>query len=242
MDYPEDKGFKWHQTFDMQPMCAAEKYNISMETGLLVKNRHILWEIPWDHVNHDQGMKCHIFQSLFRHHGFIPTYCLDCWKVVVKPRTLQELYILRDIQRSMAELDPECYCKCGIEQRGYVPGIYGGYFYNRSRQQGEERYEQLKKTMSFPIILKRYCTEFEIKLGDSGSYNQPKIAREKEALFLKMLDPSLLTNPAQPAEFKEHVYHQWQLYGWKFGTPEDRRQIELDWNDGEPLHRMPRTY
>jgi len=247
MDYPEDKTFKWHETFDFQAQLENDNYHINLGSGLVSRKDSILWDTPWDHVNQDTEKFCVSYVFLFNARKFIPSYCMNCWKVVVKPRTLRELFQLRNMQRGMTEVDPFVYCKCGVETRFYTPGLYGGYFYTRSYEEGMERYNQVRTLVNLeispdvPVILKRYCTEFEKELGDSANYKRPTNADAIEDFFWQMMEPKT-DNKKQPAIFKEHVYHSWIIFGWSLGTPEDRRQIELDWNNGNPLYLIPRTY
>lgn len=179
---------------------------------------------------------------------FVPSMCRNCWKVVVKPRKHSELIKLRNLQREMAEADPKCYCKCGTEHRSYVSGLYGGFFYTDSKEDGLDRLDQVRCLVScisdaIPVILKRYCTEFEMEIGDSALTEEklPEDADEIEKFYMAHLDDTP-RNPQQPRLIKLEVYQGWIDYGWKFGSPEDRKEIEETYLDGKPLFKPPRTY
>ena len=87
---------------------------------------------PWCHTRPEPRLKCSLDHSvLFNEYGIISTRCLNCWKVVVTPRTFSELLTLEKIQIQM-----DCPSKCGIEVRDYVPKFYGGYFYNVGPEAG----------------------------------------------------------------------------------------------------------
>ena len=247
-EYPKDKSASWLKHCDLQPMFQAEGYIVDPETyNVRPMVRQISWDTQWDYVNADPKRCCNYLQMLAKHKKFVPSFCENCWKVVVKPRTLRELYQLRNLQREMVARDKNCWCKCGIEERFWVPGLYGGYFYTDSFEQGAERYAQVRTNVDrvispdVPVILKRYCTEFEIELGDSAAYKRPEFADKVEEVFYSMIgNPP--KNRRQPMRYKQHVYFKWQCFGWKWGTPEDRREIEQDWNNGDSYYPIPRTY
>lgn len=74
---------------------------------------------------------------LHKEDRFIPQGCQNCHKVVVKPRTYKELLDLRKLQ---VELDYPS--KCGIEERSFSKGLYGGYFYCGGIEDGRSRFRR----------------------------------------------------------------------------------------------------
>ncbi|NIS52984.1 MAG: hypothetical protein GWN94_18065, partial [Phycisphaerae bacterium] len=80
----------------------------------------------------------------------------------------------------LSEENPKCWCKCGWEDRDWVHGNYGGYFYCNSKEVGLQRLETVRNAVrknvdygdKIDIFLKRYCTEFELKWGDSAKYER----------------------------------------------------------------------
>jgi len=220
---------------------------ISLETQKVTANGFSDWNTPWDFVNNDKkrGMWCRRAQELAEMYNMIPPFCINCWKIVVKPRKHSELILLRNIQREMAENDPDCWCKCGIELRNYVPGLYGGYFYTDSKEMGINRYKQVRENVPehIPVILKRYCTEFEMRCGDSidTEKRQPEDVEELQKFYFAHIDEPLIMQ-AQPKLIKLEVYQGWIDWGWKFGSEEDRSEIERTYNDGKPLYPQPRKY
>jgi len=223
---------------------------ICPETHKIMVNQYSEWNTPWDFVNNDPKRVawCRAGQDLAEMYQMVPPFCVSCWKVVVKPQKHSELIQLRDIQREMALEDPAVWCKCGIEQRPYVPGLYGGYFYTDSKEDGLNRLEQVRdvlwsKIPDIPICLKRYCTEFEKSLGDSidTEKRNPKDAQDIQDFYLAHLKKTQV-HPQQPRIIKLEVYQGWIDWGWKFGTDEDRKEIEDTYNDEKPLYPKPRTY
>lgn len=226
------------------------KNYIDTKTHKITIDSSLIWDIPWDMVNNDpvRHKNCRHSQDLFEMYHMVPPFCYDCWKVVVRPRTHAELISLRNLQREMATEDPDVWCKCGIELRTYVPGLYGGYFYTNSKEDGLKRLQQVRKRIKYnttigdvPVYLKRYCTEFEKELGDSAKYEMPESAEKLQEFYLSHM--AEIDFPCQqPKLIKLEVYQGWIDFGWKFGTPEDRKEIEEIYNDGKPLYPIPRTY
>lgn len=222
---------------------------IDIESKELTHQKHVSWDTPWYHVNPDpERHKCTKLRNLFQAKNFIPSFCLGCWKVCVTPRTLRELFELRDIQLEMVKDNPKCWCKCGIEMRDWTPGkVYGGYFYTNSYDVGIERWKTVRAIVDkrmgegVNVVLKRYCTEFEIITGDSSKYVRPSNADEVERMYFHLIEdsPAKIT---QPDWALLETYEKWIRHGWRWGTPEDRRQIEIDHNNGQPLYNIPKTY
>lgn len=108
---------------------------------------------------------------------FIPSECMDCYKVVVRPESLDKLYELKDI---MEELDFPG--KCGIEKRESVDALYGGYFYCNGLEAGIERLGKVRaalKGTGMDPFLKRGCTEYEADFGPSDNW---KMVRGQKAI------------------------------------------------------------
>ena len=159
-----------------------KSYRIDLESQKLVPINPpgINWNVPWHYINDDpeRAARCRKLLILFQAFNFKPSFCRDsCWKVVVSPRTLRELYQLRLIQLDMVDADPKCWCKCGIEMRPINGGVlYGGYFYENSKEVGLKRWHEVRSLVDFgiPVILKRHCTEMELRFGDPEKYiSQP---------------------------------------------------------------------
>ena len=111
-----------------------------------------------------------ISQNLPPDQRFIPTECLDCYKVVVRPESLEDLYRLKDIQKEM-----DYPSKCGIEKRTAVDALYGGYWYCMGLEHGLEMLDIVNFGLSgtnMKPFLKRGCTEFEAEHGPSDQWQE----------------------------------------------------------------------
>ena len=178
-----------------------------------------------------------------------PLPCLSCWKIVVKPETFEQLMMLLEWQIT----EYKGYCKCGMEDRPYVPGNWGGYFYAESYQQGMEIHNKVRagvdKYLSpdVSVTLKRYCTEFEMQFGPSdiietalknGGYND-KLGRslyipsEVESItWEKICEDSFEIQHSEtepPKIIATHVIGNWAKKAWKAG---DRTVDEFTHGEG----------
>jgi hypothetical protein len=199
---------------------------------------------PWVHVKTHRNLDCGLWNHLiFKQvvpqlpsgQRFVPRGCQSCWKVVVKPRTLQQLFALLKIQK-----DLDIPAKCGIEQRMTTHGLYGGYFYNTSLPVGLKCYEVVKGAMleseimaplveevdshgkTTRILLKRACTEMEHAMGDSDKW---EITPEQE--FLEDLIKSYVVSENIRTHQPEHLV--WNI---------QRRWIEFAYTSGDPTYAL----
>lgn len=133
--------------------------------------RNIMSSTPWHHQRGIPEKHCSLDHDImFNRLGIITPRCMQCWKVVVTPRTFEELLQLKDMQSYM-----DVASKCGIEMRDYTPKFYGGYFYNCSLDEGRACLAEVQKNckefindeVADEVILKRGCTEYEIIKGPS---------------------------------------------------------------------------
>lgn len=200
--------------------------------------RQIVYQTPWIHQRNGATKRCGFdHQICFNFFGIIPPRCLECWKVVVNPRTFIELVALRDLQK---ELDVNS--KCGIEMRDYTSKLYGGYFYTDSFDEGRERYKQIRETVNdcispdVPVILKRGCTEFEMLKGPSHHWHMtPK--EEETLLILENYVEIQNSNTPQCAECKNYVFLKWMMWAHASGD-----MTYTDWNGGKVLFPTVVTY
>jgi len=179
------------------------------------------------------GEKCYKYHEYyFGKMGIIPSPCFDCYKVVVKPRTVVELFKLHELQKKL-----NIPCKAGYEERPYVHRLYGGYFYCAGKENGRECLDLLRQTIScvgdgIEVLLKRGCTEFEMKVGPSDTWSmqpgQEQLEQEFESRYVEI-------NPEtreQPEDLVTHIKLKWIHYAAK-AKPPDLTYKEL--TGGKPL-------
>lgn len=220
-------------------------WTIDSSTGKMTARMGVKTASEWIHPNPDPGKKCNLYQEIFSAFNFIPRKCLDCWKVVVKPRTLFELMKVYAFQKEFVKdhIGVGRFCKCGIETREYVNYEYGAYFYCDSLKHGLHRHQQVRNSIDeinpgIPVILKRYCTEFELGTCSSDMYVRPEWADAVEELVFGNIDMNCLNdNPSQPKFLVEHNIRKWIEFAWDRADP-----TATMFNDNEPLYTPCLTY
>jgi hypothetical protein len=235
---------KWDVAEFFRPMIENEGFHVDTHTHKVTAlARGADLDHPWVHVRQDKKRLCHVYRNLFTTKRIIHKKCLACWKIVVRPRTVVELFYLLEIQKRMSSRWNDCWCKCGIEERDHVHGLYGGYFYTNSKEAGLERLAQVRDWVGryispdVPIYLKRYCTEFEMMSGvSSHEYQRHPDAGRWEAIIDKVLDVTK-SMQGQPTWLQEHVKRRWVQFAYKHG---DETYMEL--TRGNSLYPDIHTY
>jgi hypothetical protein len=227
----------------LKPLLEGGGYKLRIEDALFVpRQMGASWDIPWAYVRSDPRTRCDIYHRVFfdvlKH---IHSYCRECYKVVVRPRTLVELFDLYEMQCEM-----DVACKCGIEVRDTTAGLYGGYFYCRGVEEGRERYKQVRKLVSkhlspkTGVTLKRYCTEYEIGPGSQGPSDKigdVTPAERKMEEYVEQHFPR--TGFASPQAF--HILAATMLK-WIKWAYQNGDETYLKFNDGLPIIKKTVTY
>lgn len=243
MYLPEDKSnfvktiTSENPYFGLGPELAVYHIN-AVERKLKVGNAYVFdIESPWIHVN--QGKyQCKNLMRIASGAKFVPSPCLDCYKTVVRPHNVKQLIALLEL---MEELQYQS--KCGVEERPYVFGNYGGYFYSRGLEAGQARSREVKPLIherigEMPVYLKRFCTEFEMNLcpGKSGTYEQTDAQKKMEKKLFHRMDMKLYGD-LQPDDLKELLVARWIRMAYSWGDI-----TSLEFNNGEPLGPQPQIY
>ena len=222
-------------------------YHARIEDGRFVPNFSAMSVgIPWVFAKSDLELRCDIFHKVFFDIcHFIPSRCRICYKVVVRPRTLRELFDLHELQREM--MVPS---KCGIEKRLTTSSLYGGYFYCKGKEEGLEQYQEVRKAVNeqlspeTPVILKRYCTEFEIGPGAKGPSDAlPDMTEDEKWKETYILDrfPSAGFSTPQPDHIVANVMIDWIHYAYRFHAATGD-ETYLEFTDSSPLFQDYVTY
>lgn len=203
----------------IRPLLERGAYKIRSDGRIETEMRQVS-ETPWVHIRQDAQKQCGLWHKVwFDVYGLLPSYCTECWKVVVRPVTLADLFALMEIL-----LEQDVPSKCGIERRYSVDALYGGYLYNSSLTEGLACEAWAKDLIHSRIgthvnvFLKRACTEFEHKFGDSRKWEitpeQKALERRLESLFV--LDRTIHT---QGPEMQRHVMANWVRFAYAHGDP-----------------------
>jgi len=104
---------------------------------------------------------------VFNKYKAIPKYCFDCYKVLIAPRTVLELFKLMMIFDRI-ELPIDNSRKCMVEERKYCSGTYKGYVFCRGMKEADEVLGIVQAAVhedispDVPVTIKRGCSEFEV--------------------------------------------------------------------------------
>lgn len=201
---------------------------------------------PWHHVQHDHRLNCALWhQIMFSMVApktgklFVPSKCQNCFKVVVRPKTLAQLFALMELQKRLGRP-----CKCGIEVRESVPALYGGYFYNWGIEEGLQCYELVRQAVDadprlgpdIKVLLKRACTEYEHACGPSDKWVVTPEQLHVEAIVERWV---LIENKEirQPEKLIHRVHRRWIEFAYEHGD-----ETYQQYTGGLPLYPPYKTY
>lgn len=214
-----------------------------------VANLRVEWDTPWVYTKNSYRMNCFLWKTVTFHEivekqiprekWFVPAGCQDCFKVVVRPKTLQQLFALEALEKRFDHPS-----KCGIEIRPTVFGNYGGYFYNRGLREGLECYKKVRAAVNedpllgpdVAVILKRACTEMEHGLGRSDHW---KITPEQIELEIRIAELFVNDVPVlrQTDHAKNNIRQRWIERAYEVGD-----ETYALFTGGKPLYPGYVTY
>jgi len=238
---PKDFNYQGLTDLDViskvEPLLQAGVYKIR-EDGRLACKMNQPWDTPWVHVVHLAHLKCHLWHHVyFQYYGFVPSGCQNCWKIVVRPNTVEQLFKLYELQVQM-----NYPAKCGIELRDSVNGNYGGYFYTSSVEEGRERWAEVSRRVreeispDIKVILKRACTEYEHANPDSSTWDI-----SDDQVYLERILDSIFVQDAvklmQPDHAKAHVMRTWIHRAFSI-----KDMTYVKYTGGKPLFPPYKTY
>ena len=142
------------------PVQTLDASKIGSDRQLFRGMHPLLWK---DKTPYGCGRHYMVFNS----HKAIPKYCFDCYKVLIAPRNVLELFKLLMIFDKI-ELPIDNTRKCMVEERKYCSGTYKGYVFCRGMEEADEVlkivqaavHEDISPHVS--VTIKRGCSEFEI--------------------------------------------------------------------------------
>ena len=180
---------------------------------------------PWIYTNIASRKKfCHVWNhNFYGQFNHIPSYCrFQCWKVVIKPRNVKEVFECYDIMNQM--MLPG---KIGIDLRDYTFGAWAGFFYNETLEQGREVYAIARELIDddIPVILKRGCTEMERGTPSHLWDLVSKEFHEKEQYLNDLIEFEEL-HFVQAEWLKNEIKERWIGHAIRLGDPTAREMAE----------------
>ena len=243
MEIPEGSNLylelaKWDLITKMGPLLQNKTLNLRHDFKFDYSKAHPDPSTPWLFHRHTDR-NCLLYHRVcFPIWGLIHSRCHECWKIVAAPRTVSELFKMRDLQIQL-----NYPCKCGME--GHRPNsdkLYGAYWYCNSLEEGQHRYKIVREAVSdaispdVPVILKRACTEFEQKYVDSTKWN---INKDQIDLETKLNECFVLDiiNHSQTHHQECHIKMSWIHSAFQWGD-----KTYLEFTGGTPLFAKLETY
>lgn len=225
----------------LKPLLLQAGFYLRDVDGKIDVAAHTGWDTPWHHVKHAHWADCGhwhkiIFDVVQEQLGthWPPSECQHCWKVVVRPKTLEQLFQLLALQQHLG-----LPAKCGIELRDSVGGLYGGYFYNRGLELGGQCYQFVRGQVNnwkglgpeVEVFLKRACTEYELTCGPSDQWIITQEQLEVEGLINQWVvrDNALRT---QPPHVLASIHQRW--IEWAYAHGDETYRL---FTNGEPIYR-----
>jgi len=166
----------------------------------------------------------------FKGWGLVPAQCRGCFKVVCHPASLKGLLAIHQLQKNM-----DLVSKCGMDTRDYVPHLYSAFWYgdlDKGLDGGRELYRKVKPKIletigaQTNVILKRGCTEFELRLGPSDTWKWT----EKDEIMQSILDSVIEMDDEDslymPKFLDFHVMRKWIEWAWSHGDQSAREFLD----------------
>lgn len=224
----------------MQPLLQEGVYELDEDDKFYCKAKNF-YDGPWLHRKPGSNWCMFYHKVLFQTFGLLPPHCASsCWKVVARPKCVVDLFKLHELQQKT-----DFPSKCGVELRDYVHALYGGYWYNETKEKGLEKYRIVKELiekedfkMEVPLMLKRGCTEMEHKFGRSDRWK----VTQKSADMVSRIEQCFIRGEREnqdknPQWGIDNIQKKWIIFAYSNG---DSTYLEL--TGEKTLHPLPITY
>ena len=238
----EKKVKRKYEDLNFADVCLGASDNIR-NGGAEIEGDNIVFsygetgiDLPWIFHKYSLERDCVRWHKIyFELYGVLPRNCMGCWKVVVRPKNIDELFELDELQKKMVEAGGLA-CKCGVDVRATetYKGIYLGFWYCPlwDLEGAREHYKEIRRkvrgalALDTPVILKRGCTEMENKFGPSHLWEYSMNMRMKEAMLDAVIKLKQPKKP-QPSFVRDHVYAIWINYAHRMGDKEARKYYRV---------------
>lgn len=194
------------------------------------------WTDNWIFTQAGRQKACLYYLNIYcMRFNCIPTHCrFNCWKTVIKPRTVKELFALYEINKRL-----DLPAKCGIDNRTYTHGHYAGFVYADTLPEGKKYYEIYRKEVDehispdVSVILKRGCTEME-KLKQSLYWSK---VDEEDILFERAMNDFFCFESLdfyQPKWLRHEIKTRWVEAAICTGDP-TAREMAIEFSGDENI-------
>lgn len=187
-------------------------------------------DTPWYFHVIEKERSCTLWHKIcFEKFHILPRGCMHCWKLVCRPKNLEELFELNKLQAKMTTP-----CKCGIDIRvtETYKGIYLGFWYAplMDLEGARELYKEVRRkvrgalSLDTSVILKRGCTEMENAFGPSNLWEYTPQMRLIEDLINTTIVVDEL-KPPQSSFIRDRVFTFWIMAAHRTGDPTAKKYI-----------------
>jgi len=192
---------------------------------------------PWIFISYDIRKKfCAYWHGVYCvHYNLMPTKCrINCWKTVVKPRTVKELFACYQIFKQL-----DLPSKIGMDVRDYTYGAWAGFIYGDSLSQGCKYYKIARSTIAkdIPIILKRGCTEME-RLKPSNTWDEITAQDIETEQRLNDLFDFNEEHFYQAGWLKAEIKQRWIKRAIEIGDPTAKEVAEREFDDPDIWQKL----
>jgi len=236
-------------------------YYYRMEDGKIDCIKRMQPDPPWAYIKQGPNQNCqfwhHVLFDQFFKRQRVPIACQNCWKVVVFPRDIEELFACYALIHELGVPG-----KCGSEiDRPNSPRLYGAYFYNNSLEDGLACYDLVKRKLErdkeydvgvlgcnlkvrfnnghdkpIGLILKRGCTEFEQACGDSSKWTFDEEQIELERIITNAFAQDVVGSKQGDYQLAR-VFYRWIHGAYRIGD----EKYKL-FTNGNEMYEPPVTY
>lgn len=187
-------------------------------------------DTPWVFAALPQDRECGKWHKIyFDKFHILPRGCMHCWKIVARPKNLEQLLEVRKLQGEMGLPS-----KCGVDLRSSetYKGIHLAFWYGPwgDLEGSRELYKEVRRkvrgalSLDTPVILKRGCTEMENAFGPSHLWEYTPEMRFLETLLDTTIEVKELMEK-QPTVVETHTLAFWIVYAHRMGDKTARNYI-----------------
>jgi hypothetical protein len=228
-DIVYDDLVKWDVVGKLLKPLKKQGWFWDTKTGKFTNISGFDLDSPWISIKRTPNYLCAIYHRvMFDYLEILPSFCMDCWKVVARPKTVEDLikcfFIMKDIDLPS---------KLGTAPRKNTFGLYQCYFYNKSLEQAKETEELVIKRFhnevddDMLVYTKRFCTEYEVKFGRSDVVTPTEDMLKWEKIVNNLIEyPERLS--LQPTYLRRHIIRDWIETASQAGDPTVFRFIRND--------------
>ena len=209
---------KLRDLFNEEELFCEQRLMILVDTGQVKRRRdgrvdlnvEMPVRVPWIYVKKRQA-SCSLYNESYREYfDFIPQFCMhSCWKTVVKPSKVADLFRLYHIMRAL-----DIPSKCGLETR-VLQGGFRGFFYADNLEIAQMHYNEVKPVLDeelkypYEIFIKRACTEMEDDFGPSDTWQVQPGWPEREKYLDRIIVFPVDLDGDQADWHKRFIMREW---------------------------------